>query len=140
MGNTLCELCCMHNATPQGSPLSPILSALYTASLLDLALQWKHCNLTLYVDDGAIFSVSKTTTIATASTIQGLEQTLRWLTCNGLAANPSKTELMVFTPCRSNPNLVGGHVHRVTYSNNQCITTVTTSLRYLGIYITPTLK
>jgi hypothetical protein len=47
---------------------------------------------------------------------------------------------MVFTPPRSNPNLVGGHIHGATYENNQHVTTVTTSLRYLGVHLTPSLK
>jgi hypothetical protein len=63
-----------------------------------------------------------------------------WLSHSGLAADPSKMELMVFTLRRSNPALVGGHIHSVTYGNNQHITIITTSLRYLGIHITPTLK
>jgi hypothetical protein len=140
VGSTLSEPCEVHNGTPQGSPLSPILSALYTASLLDLASRWTHRDLTLYVDDGAIFSVSKTTATATASAIQGLEQALGWLSRNGLSADPAKTELMVFTPRRSNPNLVGGHIYGATYGNNQRVTTITTSLRYLGVHLTPTLK
>jgi hypothetical protein len=139
MGTTLSEPCHVHNGTPQGTTLFPILSTLYTASLLELSLQWTHHNLTLYIDDGAIFSVSKTTMAATASAVQGLEQTLNWLTHNGLAANPSKMELMVFTPCRSNPDLMGGHIHGITYGNNQRITTVMMSLHYLCIHLTPKL-
>ena len=46
------------NGTPQGSPLSSILSALYTSLLLEMAKSWIHSNLTLYVDDRVIFSVS----------------------------------------------------------------------------------
>jgi len=119
MGSSLSEPCSIHNGTPQGSPLLPILLGLYTASLLDAALRWTHCNLTLYVDDGAIFAISKTTTATTNSAIQGLEQTLRWLSHNGLAAaDPSKTELMIFTPPRSNPNLVGSQIHGVRYTGD----------------------
>ena len=87
-----------------------------------------HHDLTLYIDDGAIFSISKTTHAATTSTIQGLEQALTWLTQNGLSADPVKMELMIFTPRRSNPNLIEGHIHGTTYGNNQRVTSVKMSL------------
>jgi hypothetical protein len=44
----------------QGSPLSPILSALYAANLLNTAKQWEHSDLTMYVDDRAIYATSCT--------------------------------------------------------------------------------
>jgi hypothetical protein len=47
---------------------------------------------------------------------------------------------MVFTPRRSNPNLTGGNIHRAVYGNNQRVTTVTMSLQYLGVHLTPTLS
>jgi hypothetical protein len=53
------------HGTPQGSPLSPILSALYTANLLNTAKQWEHSNLTMYVNDGAIYATSRTMNAAT---------------------------------------------------------------------------
>jgi Reverse transcriptase (RNA-dependent DNA polymerase) len=45
--------------TPQGSPLSPILSALYTAPILAESNQ-NNKELSLYVDDGAIFASGPT--------------------------------------------------------------------------------
>ncbi len=75
------------NGTPQGSLLLPILSALYTASLLDLAGRWIHCDLTLYIDNGAIYAVSTTTSATTTSAIAGFEAILIWLCNNGLSAN-----------------------------------------------------
>jgi hypothetical protein len=48
------------HSTPPGSPLSPILSALYTANLLESTTQWTHSDLTMYVDDGAIYTTSCT--------------------------------------------------------------------------------
>jgi retron-type reverse transcriptase len=46
--------------TPQGSPLSPILSALVTGPILRLAEAWDNTDLTLYVDNGNIFASSPT--------------------------------------------------------------------------------
>jgi hypothetical protein len=56
------------NGTPQGSPLSPILSTLYTSPLLEMAKSWIHSDLTLYIDDGVIFSISAMMGAATEKT------------------------------------------------------------------------
>src|SRR5216683_7829164 len=97
------------NGMPQGSPLSPILSALYTASLLELAETWKHWDLTLYVDDGAILAISATAATATEFklAIASNEISLKWLSDNGLSADPAKTKLMTFTKGHQ-PDLTGG--------------------------------
>lgn len=47
---------------------------------------------------------------------------------------------MIFTPPRPNLNLMGGSIYGVQYLGNHHITTVTKSLRYLGVHITPSLK
>ena len=57
-----------------------------------------HHDLTLYVDDCAIFAVSRTTLSATELVVQGFEQTLNWLSHNSLMVNPTKMELIIFTP------------------------------------------
>jgi hypothetical protein len=59
------------NGMPQGSPLSLILSTLYTTQLLKIANMWTHCDLSMYVDDGAIFATSATTKAATTSALEG---------------------------------------------------------------------
>jgi hypothetical protein len=76
MGKTLSDPCHIHNGMPQGSPLSPILSALYTVSLLDLAAQWTHHDLMLYINDSTIFTMFRTTKAAMESMVQGFEQAL----------------------------------------------------------------
>jgi hypothetical protein len=68
----------INNGTPQGSPLSPI-SALYTASLLNIAKTWVHKDLTLYMDDGAIYATLATTMAATEAALDGYKEVLGWL-------------------------------------------------------------
>src|SRR6266850_6001257 len=46
--------------TPQGSPLSPILSALVTSPLLHSSYKWDDVDLSLYVDDGNIYASGPT--------------------------------------------------------------------------------
>ena len=48
------------SGTPQGSPLSPILSAMYTTNLLEMTSTWALRDLTMYIDDGAIYATSAT--------------------------------------------------------------------------------
>jgi retron-type reverse transcriptase len=63
-------------STPQGSPLSPILSALYTSPLLAITDNWTFSDLTMYIDDGAIFATSSTIRTATTTAMKGMEMVL----------------------------------------------------------------
>jgi hypothetical protein len=42
--------------TPQGSPMSPVLSIIYTSPLLHKMKKWNESTLGMYVDNGAIFA------------------------------------------------------------------------------------
>jgi retron-type reverse transcriptase len=42
--------------TPQGSPISPILSIIYTSPLLHLAKQWTDTSSMMYINDGNIIA------------------------------------------------------------------------------------
>jgi len=112
------------------------------ASLLEKASTWMHRDLTLYVDDGAIYATSATTSAATESAIAGYEIALDWLHTNGLEANPSKTELMTFV-CWRQPETTGGNTLGARYGDkSNALNRITTVkwLRYLGVYITEDLK
>jgi len=141
LGDYLSDPFTVSNRTPQGSPLLPILSALYMASLLDLASCWRHHDLTLYVDNGAIFATSTTALTATQSTIISFKLALHWLANNGLSANPAKMELMVFQPCQ-HPNLTGGHIYSGHYQDSESLhhISMVSSLHYLRVFLTNDLK
>ena len=90
--------------TPQGSPLSPILTAIYTSPLLKyINRTWLWRSLNLYVDDGSIFATGPMYRTAIKAVAAGLEDILGWLKCNGLRTDPDKTEFMIFK-YRHSPN------------------------------------
>src|SRR6267142_1274225 len=65
--------------TPQGSPLSPILSALFTSPLLRLSSLWVSKDLTLYVDDGCIYASGPTFLSATTKISAAWDRVHTWL-------------------------------------------------------------
>ena len=125
--------------TPQGSPLSPILTAMYTANLLELTKTWSLRDLTMYIDDGAIYATSATIKGALNSVKEGYTQTLDWLFRNGLTADPDKCELMTFTHNRTRPDKTRMSPPEITYVDpthgQQHLKPSKDPIRYLGIYI-----
>ena len=97
----------LNHGTPQGSPLSPILSAIYTSPLLRLAEVWRHRSLTAYVDDGSILTTGATHHSANSKCAEGFSLVVGWLNCNGLTINADKTEFTSFYPRQISPNRIG---------------------------------
>ena len=81
---------------PQGLPLSPVLSIIYTSGLLHLMKDWNNSSLGMYVDDGTLF--------ACADEWADVDKLLQarytvcedWLCRLGLSIEPDKTELIYF--------------------------------------------
>ena len=85
---------------PQGSPISPVLSALYTSPLLTCARGAPDTTLGMYVDDSVIFARGPTWDAVNALLWEEYCVCDLWLRQNNLSAELAKTELLYFhTPC-----------------------------------------
>jgi len=138
IGDYMSETFNITYGTPQGSPLSPILSAIYTANLLNASKQWEHSDLTMYIDDGAIYATSRTMNAVATKARDRFHKVLTWLYRNGLDADPAKTELMTFKKWTANHDLIGDTTLGLRYIDlvhGLSNITTTNSLQYLGIYL-----
>jgi Reverse transcriptase (RNA-dependent DNA polymerase) len=82
--------------TPQGSPVSPVLSTIYTSALLHKMREWTNASLGMYIDDGVIFACGCTWPEIETTMREGYKACIEWLGRSGLSAEPSKTELLFF--------------------------------------------
>jgi hypothetical protein len=81
---------------PQGSPISPVLSVVYTSPLLHLMRAWFNSSMRMYVDNGLFFACGDTWEEVCHLLRSGYRQCTEWLATVGLAIEPDKSELMFF--------------------------------------------
>jgi len=128
----------LNHGMPQGSPLSPILSAIYILPLLRLTEDWRFKSLSMYVDDGAIVATGATHGSVIQKCADGFFTVAEWLLRNGLRLDPDKTEFIAFQPRRANPERVGALRPSITLqipSSGTLQVRRSSLVRYLGIYI-----
>ncbi|KAB5587676.1 endonuclease/reverse transcriptase [Ceratobasidium theobromae] len=80
---------------PQGSPLSPVFSSIYTAPML-ASLKAQGVQVRAYIDDLCIFKQCDTQEGCIAGLLEGTRASLDALADMGLSAEHSKTELIHF--------------------------------------------
>ena len=98
------------SACPQGSPLSPLLFALFINPLLELVLSQNEetenntdCGIQAYADDILVYATGKNDTVTQAQLQTRLCMIENWCNCAGLSLNPSKCVTIRFSKKR------GGH-------------------------------
>ena len=127
----------VNHGTPQGSPISPILSAIFTAPMLHfLNRTWTGRSLFIYVDDGAIVASGLTHRLAAGLVAEGFEHVTNWLERNGLRIDPDKTEFISFFHPRWSTLTHGSPVAHLALRTPYLHFSVPSSkvVRYLGVF------
>jgi Reverse transcriptase (RNA-dependent DNA polymerase)/Endonuclease-reverse transcriptase len=126
--------------TPQGSPLSPILSAISTSPLLHQSLDFQDGDLTLYVDDGCLYATGPTFSSTLQKVTRLFKTVLSLLRRMGLQADPEKTEIMFFHPRITTHHGLRPITTTIAFGNGKTlVVTLSNSVRYLGVFFTPKL-
>jgi hypothetical protein len=87
--------------TPQGSPISPILSIIYASPLLYLLQRWNTSALSMYIDDGNILACGENYNNIISLLCSAYRVCWDWLTHAGLKIEPDKMEAIFFQNLRA---------------------------------------
>jgi len=124
--------------SPQGSPISPILSNIYTFSLLQQANRWSDSRLYMYVDDGNILAWGASYHLVRTRLVARYAECLAWLERAGLTIDGGKTEAIFYSLTRARPDIHGPRPSTITIPTSEGeLTTINCSdnVRYLGLFI-----
>jgi ribonuclease HI len=133
------------NGTPQGSPVSPILSSFYSADLLD---KFKDGGITfpefsdipvectIYVDDGSLRAVSDEIQTNCKILVRAFQLVHEWVTENGLTLDPEKRDLIHFHKFNKNQLPLQGNLNVKIPNADGSFTehAPVKKLRWLGIF------
>jgi hypothetical protein len=122
--------------TPQGSPVSPVLSAIYTAYLLMLPDKWNNSSLAMYVDDGRILAWAEDWESVNRLLIERYQRCKVWLRMANLAIEPDKSEVIYFRTPRQRLDFPPNCIYLLNPLENTSYTVqASDTVRYLGFFI-----
>ena len=127
---------------PQGSPLSPVLSIIYTSGLLHKMKSWQNSSLGMYVDDGALFACASEWADVQLILRQRYAICKEWLSRSGLTIEPEKTEAIFFQKpwSRKQTETPTRIFLRDSYHSTYYKVLPTENIRYLGFFFNKRLK
>ena len=120
--------------TPQGSPVSPVLSIIYTSPLLHKMKNWARSSLGMYIDDGVIFACGREWKQIEDTIRKGYSECAEWLTRAGLNIEPDKSELLFFRK-RGEKSDPPPYIHLPNHAlQTYYRVPATSTIRYLGFF------
>ena len=127
---------------PQGSPLSPVLSIMYTSGLLHKMRSWQNSSLGMYVNNGALFACASEWAEVQAILRGHYSVCEEWLSRAGLNIEPAKTEAIFFQkPWSCNQTEVPNRILlRDSAHSTYYMVCPTENIRYLGFFFNKRLK
>lgn len=117
---------------PQGSPLSPILAALYTAPVIEISISKNRSTLYFYVDDGMLVAFSKSIPQNIRQLQEDFQVINSALQAIGLSVDHTKFEVMHFTRAKS-PELLP--IRIVLSPDNVLTISPNPVMRWLGFFL-----
>ena len=127
---------------PQGSPLSPALSILYTSRLLHKMKGWHNSSLEMYVDDSMLFGCAEEWGGVQAILWECYSICEEWLSQSGLSIEPEKTEVIFFQKPwsqKQTETLTQILLRELSHSTYYMVCP-TENIRYLGFFFNKGLK
>ena len=127
--NVTSEESLVTSGVPQGSILGPILFLCFTNELTN---SFPEAKVVSYADDTQFIITGKSMESVKQKAEQLIERAETWYRSNSLMSNPSKTELIVFTPTKYNGNLL---TVSSTENGRKFNLEASDSLKILGVHI-----
>ena len=121
------------SGVPQGSILGPILFLCFTN---DLTASFPEAYVVSYADDCQFLVTGRTPAVVKQKLEQIIEKANAWYKKNSLMSNPTKTEVIIFTPTKSNKiPTISCSEHGKKFDLN-----VSKNLKILGVHIDSNMK